>query len=150
MIRAPDGSVYAEILAIVRTYPGEYSDRPIWVGKICVAGVPEVGDRALPTRWPERMREAGMLRPARIRLAAHVQEARARYAAHVEVRRMVYQSDQERAVWALLWTSEDGLLMGELVAALGGDEAASGALKETLQGLYRAGLATPPGAVWAV
>ena len=84
------------------------------------------------------MRAAGLLRPARIRLVAHVEDR------HIE-----RTEGQARTVLELLRASEDGLLMGEIVAALGGDEAASGALKETLAGLYRDGLATPPGAVWA-
>lgn len=138
MISAPPGSVYAAILDLVRAYPGEYSDRPIWVGRVCVAGVPEVGDRALPKRWPERMREAGLLRPARVRAAAHVQWS------HVE-----RLDGQARRVMEMLLWQADGLALGELVEALGGDEAASGALKETLAALYRDGLATPPAAVWA-
>lgn len=139
MISAPEGSVYATIVALVRAYPGEYSDRPIWVGRVCVAGVPEVGERALPRRWPERMREAGLLRPARVRLAAHVVD---RHVARLE--------GQARRVVELLQAADDGMGVGSLVEALGGDETASGALKETLQGLYRDGLVTPPGAVWAV
>ena len=79
-----------------------------------------------------------MLRPARIRVAAHVED---RHVERVE--------GQGRRVLDLLRASEDGMETGAIVAALGGDEAASGALKETLAGLYRDGLATPPGAVWA-
>lgn len=115
MITAPPGSIYATILDLVRRYPGEYSDRALWVGKVCIAGVPEVGETALPKRWPERMREAGMLRPARVRLAVHVQAAlREGDRHHIE-----REEGQARRILEALSASDDGLGVGDLALAVG-------------------------------
>lgn len=138
MITAPPGSIYAQILDLVRQYPGEYSDRPLWVGRVCVAGVPEVADSPLPRRWVDRMREAGMLRPPRVRLAPHVKPH------HIE-----REDGQARAILEALLCVEDGLSAADLARIVAGSEDPSGAFERCLQGLYRDGLCTPPGAVWA-
>lgn len=135
MISTRPGSFAALAAVEVRRYPGELSDRRLTYGRICVAEQLQVGIPA-PTRWVERMREAGLLAPARVRRMPHITiERLARHAL----------SEQERRVMlALLVAGNGGLAVDELAIA----EEPSGALRETLADLYRAGLASPPAALW--
>ena len=150
MISTRPGSPAALLLAEVVRYPGELSDRRICYGRICVAERPEVGTSP-PSRWVERLRAAGLLRPARVRLMPHVTPSRI-------IDRL---SGQEREVAMMLLAArdaapspdEDGLTPGDLARALGlldadGRPDASGALERTLSDLYRAGYASPPAALW--
>lgn len=118
-------------LAEIRRYPGELSDRPIQLGRILICSPIQVGIRP-PSRWVERLREAGLLRPARVRRMPHVTSA-------------ARLDGQEREIMTrLLDAGDDGLSLRDLA---GGDP--SGALEETLRDLYRAGYASPPAGLWA-
>ena len=148
MISTRPGSPAHLLLAEVVRYPGELSDRRICYGRICVAEVPQVGISP-PTRWVERLRALGLLRPARIRLMPHITSER--------IERL---SGQERDVLRALAGStaaegadDDGLSLSVLAETLGlydehGEPDASGALERTLSDLYRAGYASPPAALW--
>lgn len=125
------------LLSAICRYPGEYSDRQIRYGKIVIADVPnEVQNR--PSRWVAKLREQGVVAPALVRLGWHV-EAR-----HIE-----RTEGQARTVLDLLAAHPEGIEAEELARRVSGQSEASGSLKETLADLYRAGLASPPAALWA-
>lgn len=125
------------LLADVVAYPGEMSDRRICHGKICVAEVPQVENP--PSRWVERLREQGLLRPARVRLMPHVKAATmARY-----------EGDARAILLILATVREDGIEVGELTRRVVGVDNPSGAFERTLTGLYRDGVASPPAGLWA-
>ena len=124
------------LLQAVVDYPGEHADRRIAYGKIIVAAPPEVDNP--PSRWVEKMREAGWLRPARVRCMPHVR------ASHIAR----YGGDAERAL-SLLWTEgANGIEVGELARLVTGADP-SGAFERTLIDLYRDGVCSPPAALWA-
>lgn len=149
MISTKPGSFAALALAQIVRYPGELSDRRICYGRICVAEPVQVGISP-PTRWVERLRREGLLRPAAARLMPHVTRER--------IERL---DGQDRAVLRLLagstaaaGTDGDGLTPQVLAECLGlydadGQPDPSGALERTLSELYRDGYASPPAALWA-
>lgn len=150
MISTAPGSFAALALAQIVRWPGEVADRRIAYGRIIVASPPEVG-KSPPTRWVERLRARGLLRPARVRLLSHV-----------TAERIARLSGQELDVARLLLDVADaapspdldGMQPSGIARALGlynadGQSDPSGALERTLQDLYRAGYASPPAALWA-
>ncbi len=133
----PDSFARAVLAEVVR-FPGELSDRRLCYGRVCVAEPPQVGIPA-PSRWVERLRAIGWIAPARVRLMPHVGAER--------IGRTV---GQDRQVLDLLAVASDGLAVEDIARGLGLDPAdSSGALRQTLQDLYRAGYASPPAALWA-
>jgi len=136
VISLSPSSFAALALAEVARYPGELSDRPIRLGRILICSPVEVGIRP-PSRWVERLRAAGLLRPARVRILPHAlatRDGRPRWS---------YLDGQERAVLVRLLDADDGLSVSAL-----GDGDPSGALERTLSDLYRAGYLSPPAGLW--
>lgn len=136
MISLTPSSFAAHACREIARYPGELSDRPIRLGRILVCSPVEVGIRP-PTRWVERLRAAGLLRPARVRALPHataMRDGRPRWS---------YLDGQERAVLVRLLDAPDGLSVSDL-----GDGDPSGALERTLSDLYRSGYLSPPAGLW--
>lgn len=140
MISTAPGSFAALALEQIRAWPGEYADRQIAYGRIVVADVPQVGIRP-PTRWVERLREMGLLRPARVR---RMPSALLPRIGMLGARWTWLEGEEGRIMEALVCAGDDGLGVAELA---GGDP--SGAMERTLIELYRAGYASPPAALWA-
>jgi hypothetical protein len=136
MISTRPGSFAALACREIARYPGELSDRPIRMGRILVCSPVEVGIRP-PSRWAERLRAAGLLRPALVRVMPHaaaLRDGRPRWS---------YLDGQERAVVIRLLDADDGLSVSAL-----GDGDPSGALERTLADLYRGGYLSPPAGLW--
>lgn len=136
MISLSPSSFAALACREIARWPGELSDRPIRLGRIMVCSPVEVGIRP-PSRWVERLRAAGLLRPARVRVMPHalaLRDGRPRWS---------YLDGQERAVLVSLLDAADGLSVSEL-----GDGDPSGALERTLADLYRGGYLSPPAGLW--
>ena len=136
MISLSPSSFAAHACHEISRYPGELSDRPIRLGRLLVCSPVEVGIRP-PSRWVERLRAAGLLRPALVRAMPHahaLRDGRPRYS---------YLDGQERAVLIRLLDTDDGLSVSAL-----GDGDPSGALERTLSDLYRAGYLSPPAGLW--
>lgn len=136
MISLAPSSFAARACREIAIYPGELSDRPIRLGRFLVCSPVEVGIRP-PTRWVERLRAAGLLRPALVRVMPHT------HALRDGRPRWFYLDGQERAVLARLLDTPDGLSVSAL-----GDGDPSGAMERTLSDLYRAGYLSPPAGLW--
>lgn len=137
---APGSYAFAALTQIVR-WPGEIADRRIAYGRIVVASPPEVG-KSPPTRWVERLRAEGLLRPARVRRMPCALAPRIGFLTGERWRHL--EGEGLRIMGVLVASGDEGLLVADLA---GGDP--SGALERTLQELYRVGLASPPAALWA-
>lgn len=131
----------AEMLSLIRRYPGEIAARRICIGKVCIAEGPDAGGD-LPKRWVEDCRRRGLIAPARVRRMAHALQPRR---GDTTGERWTYETGQSLEVMRMLVKAGD---LGCKVQDLAGTADASGALEETLAGLYRGGLASPPAALW--
>lgn len=133
MISTAPGSFAALACRAIAEYPGELSDRRIKLGRVVICEPVEVGIRP-PSRWVERLRAAGLLRPARVRVMPHagaMRDGRPRWS---------YLDGQDREVVIRLLDADDGLGVSDL-----GD---GGALDRTLSDLYRGGYLSPPAGLW--
>lgn len=141
----PDGAT-ARALDLIAQFPGEYSDRQIRYGRVVVADVPDVGESPLPSRWVERCREAGLLRPARVRA---MPSARCpRVGQRTGERWMELEGQAFEVMLQLVTVREVGIGVGDLARLIVGSEDPSGSMERTLIELYREGYASPPGALW--
>lgn len=131
---SPTNPALVQALDQIRRYPGEIAAKQVRYGRIIVCEPPVIeGGFPLPSRWVERTREMGLIRPARVRRMPHVTSA-------------VRLSGRAREVMEqLLIAGDKGCTVAELARA----EDASGAFEEMMADLYRAGYASPCAALWA-
>ena len=130
---SPSNPAIVQALDQIRRFPGEIAAKQVRYGKIVICSPPVIeGGFPLPSRWVERARELGLIRPARVRRMPHVVSA-ARLSGRA--REVVEQ---------LLIAGDEGCTVAELARA----EDASGAFEETMVDLYRAGYASPCAALW--
>lgn len=149
---SPSNPALVQALDQIRRFPGEIAARQVRYGKIVICSPPIIeGGFPLPSRWVERARELGLIRPARVRRMPHAEEppdctrrADGEQGPEGAPRWMRLSGRAREVVEQLLTAGDDGCTVAELARA----EDASGAFEELMVDLYRAGYASPCAALW--